>query len=77
MTALVQVHQIDWTERCGYLGNFRGLRDDIVHWDRFADRAADREKLLPLFPRVRDLLLSSLPADSTSACSTATTSSRT
>ena len=63
MTALADVHKIDHTQRCSYLGTFRGLREDVVHWERFEARAADRDKLLPLFPRVRDLLLSSLPAD--------------
>jgi aminoglycoside phosphotransferase (APT) family kinase protein len=35
MTALADVHKIDHTQRCSYLGTFRGLREDVVHWERF------------------------------------------
>jgi aminoglycoside phosphotransferase (APT) family kinase protein len=65
MTALAGIHAIDHARPGAYLGTFRGLREDVPHWERFEARAADRDKLLPLFPRVRDLLLGSMPADFT------------
>jgi aminoglycoside phosphotransferase (APT) family kinase protein len=61
MTALAQVHRVDWRERCGYLGGFAGLEDEITRWDRFAERAADREELLSVAPAVRRRLLETIP----------------
>lgn len=61
MEALVDVHRVDWRACCGYLGGFAGLADEITRWDRFAERAADREELLALAPAVRGRLLETMP----------------
>jgi aminoglycoside phosphotransferase (APT) family kinase protein len=61
MGALVEVHRVDWRERCGYLGGFTGLEHEISRWDRLAERAADREELLALAPAVRQKLLETMP----------------
>jgi aminoglycoside phosphotransferase (APT) family kinase protein len=61
MRALVDVHRVDWRERCGHLGDFAGLEHEITRWDRFAERAADREELLALAPAVRQKLLQTMP----------------
>lgn len=62
MTALVDVHHVDWQARCGYLGTFGGLEREITRWDRFAERAAERDELLALAPEVRQRLLETMPA---------------
>jgi len=61
MTALAGVHRVDPAE-CAYLGDFWGFEFDVTRWDRFYERAADPEKLA-LQPRVRQLLLDQIPAD--------------
>lgn len=61
MGALVEVHRVDWRERCRYLGGFTGLEHEITRWDRLAERAADREALLALAPAVRQRLLETMP----------------
>jgi aminoglycoside phosphotransferase (APT) family kinase protein len=62
MRALVDVHRLAWQPSCDYLGGFAGLTHEIERWDRFADRAADREELLALAPTVRGRLLATMPA---------------
>jgi aminoglycoside phosphotransferase (APT) family kinase protein len=63
MRALVEVHRVDWRERCGYLGGFTGLEHEITRWDRLAERAADRDELLALAPAVRQRLLETMPEE--------------
>jgi len=60
MTALANIHRVDWQSKCGYLGEFWGFEFDVTRWDRFYERAADREKLA-LQPRVKELLLRKIP----------------
>ncbi|MFN0094363.1 MAG: phosphotransferase family protein [Dehalococcoidia bacterium] len=62
MTALAGVHKVD-KAKCAYLGEFWGYEFDVTRWDRFYERAADQH-LLALQPRVRQLLLDTIPADS-------------
>lgn len=62
MIALAAVHRLDWRETCSYLGNFWGFEFDITRWDRFYERGAEQERLT-LQPRVRQLLLDSIPHD--------------
>ena len=61
MAALAGVHKVD-KAKCGYLGDFWGFEFDVTRWDRFYERAADQH-LLALQPRVRQLLLDNIPAD--------------
>ena len=61
MTALANIHRVDWARRAPYLGSPIAFEDDVERWDRFVDRAADPERLR-LVPRVRELLLRKLPA---------------
>jgi aminoglycoside phosphotransferase (APT) family kinase protein len=62
MTALAGIHRVDWRSKCGYLGEFWGFEFDVTRWDRFYERAADQH-LLELQPRVRKLLLDTIPAN--------------
>jgi aminoglycoside phosphotransferase (APT) family kinase protein len=59
---LVAMREAPWRTACGYLGKPLDLRDRIAHWDRFYDRAADREILLAGVPAVRAALLASVPS---------------
>ncbi len=45
MTALANIHRIDWRTRTPYLGEPIPFEDDVVRWDRFYERAADPERL--------------------------------
>lgn len=63
MTALAGVHKVDGRAKAPYLGDFWGFEFDVTRWDRFYERAADQH-LLALQPRVRQLLLDNIPADS-------------
>jgi aminoglycoside phosphotransferase (APT) family kinase protein len=58
---LLAVRSVPWEERCAYLGEPLDLRQRIAHWDRFYDRAADRETLLGDAPAIRAALLASVP----------------
>ena len=58
---LIAFRSAPWEERCGYLGEPIDLRQRIAHWDRFYERAADRETLLAEVPAVRAALLDSVP----------------
>ncbi len=62
MTAIAGVHKVD-KAKCDYLGDFWGFEFDVTRWDRFYDRAEDQHRLA-LQPRVRQLLLDQIPADS-------------
>jgi aminoglycoside phosphotransferase (APT) family kinase protein len=62
MVALAAIHQVDTSAGAEYLGNFAGMEHEIIRWDRFVDRAADRDELLGLVPHVRSQLLATMPA---------------
>jgi aminoglycoside phosphotransferase (APT) family kinase protein len=62
MTALAEIHRVDWQTKCGYMGEFWGFEFDVTRWDRFYDRAAEPERLA-LQPRVKELLLARAPRD--------------
>ena len=62
MAALAGVHRVDWQTRCQYLGEFWGFEFDITRWDRFYERAAEPQRLA-LQPRIKQLLLDSIPTE--------------
>lgn len=62
MTALAGIHRVEWQQKCQYLGEFWGFEFDVTRWDRFYERAAEPQ-LLALQPRVRQLLLDTIPAN--------------
>jgi aminoglycoside phosphotransferase (APT) family kinase protein len=62
MTALAQIHKLDWRRKTPYLGAPIPFEDDVTRWDRFYERAADPERLA-LVPEVRRRLLERLPSD--------------
>ncbi len=62
MTALANIHRIDWRAKTPYLGEPIPFEDDVVRWDRFYERAADPERLARV-PDVRRRLLEQLPKD--------------
>jgi aminoglycoside phosphotransferase (APT) family kinase protein len=62
MSALAEIHRIDWRRKTPYLGDPIPFEDDVVRWDRFYERAADPERLA-LVPQVRKRLLERLPKD--------------
>ena len=62
MSALAEIHRIDWRRKTPYLGDPIPFEDDVVRWDRFYERAADPERLA-LVPQVRRRLLERLPTD--------------
>lgn len=62
MTALAQIHKLDWRRKTPYLGEPIPFEDDVTRWDRFYERAADPERLA-LVPDVRRRLLGRLPSD--------------
>lgn len=59
MTALAGLHRVD-RQRAAYLGDPVSLEDDVERWDRFVEKAADRERL-SLVPEVRQRLLEAMP----------------
>jgi aminoglycoside phosphotransferase (APT) family kinase protein len=61
MTALAEVHKLDWRSEAQYLGAPLPLEDDVTRWDRFYERAADPERLARA-PEVRRKLLAALPS---------------
>ena len=61
MTALAQIHKLDWRRQTPYLGAPVPCEDDVTRWDRFYERAADPERLA-LVPEVRRRLLARLPS---------------
>lgn len=62
MTALANIHRVDWRAKLDYLGAPVPCQDDVVRWDRFVERAADPESM-QLQPEVRAKLLARLPED--------------
>jgi aminoglycoside phosphotransferase (APT) family kinase protein len=62
MTALARLHQVDW-HKADYLGSPIDPVEDVVRWDRFIEKAADRERLARA-PDVRELLLAQVPTTS-------------
>ena len=62
MSALAEIHRIDWRNKTPYLGDPIPFEDDVTRWDRFYERAADPERLA-LVPKVRERLLEHLPTD--------------
>ena len=61
MTALAEVHQLDW-HRAERLGPPVEFMDDVCRWDRLVEKVADPERFA-LQPRVRELLLEKIPRD--------------
>ncbi|HTO51753.1 MAG TPA: phosphotransferase family protein [Myxococcota bacterium] len=62
MTALAQIHRVDWRAKLSYLGAPIPFEDDVVRWDRFVERAAEPESM-KLVPEVRAKLLARIPHD--------------
>ncbi len=60
MTALAEIHRVDWQEAANYLGEFPGFEWDVTRWDRFVERAAEPQ-YLELQPEVRQRLLNQAP----------------
>jgi aminoglycoside phosphotransferase (APT) family kinase protein len=60
MTALAQIHRVDWRAKLAYLGEPLPFEDDVTRWDRFVERAAEPESMR-LVPEVRAKLLASIP----------------
>ncbi len=54
--------QVDW-KKASYLGAPIALEEDVIRWDRFVEKAA-QPQFLKLVPKVRELLLKSMPEDS-------------
>ena len=61
MTALAEIHRVEWQQTATYLGDFWGFEFDITRWDRFYERAAEPGRL-DLQPVVRQRLLDRIPA---------------
>lgn len=62
MRALAGIHKLDWRAAAPSLGPPIDFDTDVARWDRFAQKAADPERLA-LAPRVRERLLSRRPAE--------------
>ena len=62
MTALAEVHRLDWSAKTPYLGDPIPFDEDVTRWDRFVEKAAEPERLA-LVPDVRARLLERLPDD--------------
>ena len=62
MTALAEVHRLDWRTETPDLGPPIDFEEDVTRWDRFYERAADPE-LLAEAPVVRQRLLDTIPHD--------------
>ena len=63
VSALAEIHQVDWAKKAPYLGPPLSFEEDIARWDFFYGRFADPERLARL-PEVRRKLLDCQPADS-------------
>ena len=64
MTALAQIHRLDWERETPYLGQPIPFEDDVTRWDRFYEKAAEPQ-LLAKAPQVREKLIACMPE---SAC---------
>ena len=62
MTALANIHRVDWRAKLAYLGEPMPFEEDVTRWDRFVERAAEPESMR-LVPEVRAKLLASVPKD--------------
>ncbi len=62
MTALAEIHGLDWQAKVPELGPPIPFSEDVTRWDRFTDRVAEPE-LLARAPELRERLLGALPAD--------------
>ena len=62
MTALANIHRVDWRAKLGYLGEPMPFEEDVTRWDRFVERAPEPEAMR-LVPEVRAKLLASIPKD--------------
>jgi aminoglycoside phosphotransferase (APT) family kinase protein len=60
MTALAQIHRVDWRAKLEYLGEPVPFEEDVTRWDRFVERAAEPESMR-LVPEVRSKLLAAIP----------------
>ena len=62
VTALAEIHRIDWEKKAPYLGPPWSYAEDIERWDFFYGRFADPERLARL-PETRQKLLDHQPTD--------------
>jgi aminoglycoside phosphotransferase (APT) family kinase protein len=62
MEALAGIHSRPWEAAAAVLGDPEGLEEQVLRWDRVYERAAGRQ-LLDAQPKVRELLLTTLPGD--------------
>ncbi len=62
MSALANIHKVDWARKAPYLGPPIPFDEDVTRWDKFVDRAADPH-LLADVPAVREKLLAQIPGD--------------
>ena len=60
MRALAALHRLDWREHVPDDGPPLELEPDVTRWDRFYERAGDKD-LVALAPAVRERLLERLP----------------
>jgi aminoglycoside phosphotransferase (APT) family kinase protein len=60
MTALANIHRVDWRAKLAYLGEPLPFEEDVTRWDRFVERAAEPESM-QLVPEVRAKLLGTIP----------------
>ena len=73
---LVGLRAVPWQQSCGYLAPVADLEAAITRWDRFYERAADRDVLLHLGPGgAEDFAQAAAGERRTSGCATATISS--
>jgi len=60
MTALANIHRVDWRGKLAYLGDPLPFEEDVTRWDRFVERAAEPASMA-LVPEVRAKLLARIP----------------
>lgn len=60
MTALSEIHRIDWEKKAPVLGPPIPFETDVTRWDRFHERSADPERLAKA-PELRRKLLERMP----------------
>ncbi|MFO7965271.1 MAG: phosphotransferase family protein [Desulfobacterales bacterium] len=60
MTALAEIHRVDWEKKASYLGPPIPFDQDVLRWDRFLDRCAEPERFEHA-AEVRRLLLEKYP----------------
>jgi aminoglycoside phosphotransferase (APT) family kinase protein len=62
MTAMAEVHKIDWKTKTPYLGDPVSFEDDVTRWDRFYEKSAEPQRLRRT-PEVREALLKGIPKE--------------